>query len=102
MTKYQEFRIEQIKKTINPNNIDTIPSSFFKDPSIFLLSHVSDEELDFILSLSEEEWIKIGERCANGMMDELTYLIHDKYQDEIEEFNSPKNVRNRKLGLLLT
>lgn len=87
MTKYVDSIKDQRRLEINPEEIELIPQVAIKDPSYCFSSIVdNDDELNFIYSLSQEDWEEIGEEWFDEMTQSLKDHIFKYHQDKFVNF----------------
>jgi hypothetical protein len=73
---------------------DYLPSIIIKDPSFCFEGISTKEEMNFILSLSTEQWETIGDLLYEEYFDEITQFIKDfileQFTQEFKLFQKQK------------
>jgi hypothetical protein len=102
INNYIEQRKQERKLEIHPEQIELIPSIMIKDPDFCFGSITEEVELEFIFSLSQEDWIDIGNENEyfELITETICEIIREKYPERLEKFIETKE-RDTKIDEIL-
>ena len=92
---YIKQRKQERKLEIHPELIELIPSIMIKDPDFCFGSITEQVELEFIFSLSQEDWIEIGNENEyfELITETISNMVKDKYEDRLKQFRISREMK---------
>lgn len=78
--------VDERTTRLNPENLVIIPQIVYEDPDHCFGSDIEENELDFIRSMTEEDWLKVESEYFDIMIESLKETILSRFSDRIKKF----------------
>ena len=95
INNYIKQRKQERKLEIVPEQIELIPSIIIKDPDFCFGSITEQVELEFIFSLSQEDWIELGneDEYFELITETISNMVMDKFKDRLKQFRTSREIK---------